>query len=150
MAKNADSGKSQKLFTQEEVNAIIKKRLERIKPDEAIRTEAPSADATFELNKREEELAKEKLTLECRNYLSTQGYDQKYMDFITADSLDDFKSSADMLNDIIERERRSSIVAPLAAPEVSRADPTAETIKEAFAPDRRHTPADPFGPIPTE
>ena len=139
--KNVDHGNDQeKLFTQEEVNAIIKKRLERIRAEESKQTDAETAARTAALDQREQELNRKAMSLECKSYLSDQGYDADLFDVISADNLDDFKAKADKLSGMIANKRNTSFAAPLGDAERVNADPVDDVIKAAFDPGYKHKP----------
>ena len=141
MDKNVDNGNNQeKLFTQEEVDSIIRKRLERYKANEPAKESKELEEREEALIRREKELEKRSFSFDCRDYLRMNGYDSSFIDLITADSLDEFKDKADKLHAIIEDEHRqsSAFVAPaFTSPfEVVKGSP----ISEAFSPERRHEP----------
>lgn len=79
---------NEKLFTQEEVNAIIKKRLEKVKsqktPDEDEREKA--------FKERESDLLKKELTLSCREYLLNENLPADLLEVVKGESLEDFQT----------------------------------------------------------
>ena len=146
MDKDVDNGNNQeKLFTQEEVNTIIRKRLER----GAAKADPEQEERLKELDQREAELNRKAMQLDCRSYLTEQGYDVDLLDVISADNLDDFKSKADKLSAMIT-SKRNNYAAPLASYENHNVDPVEQAIKAAFSPENKHTPVDTFRPLPKE
>lgn len=83
----------EKLFTQDEVNAIIKKRLEKVKsqktPDEDEREKA--------FKERESNLLKKELTLSCREYLLNEHLPADLLDVVKGESLEDFQTKINAL-----------------------------------------------------
>lgn len=147
---NVDRGNDQgeRLFTQEEVNAIVKKRLERVRAEEAGKADEETAQRLAALDQREQELNKRAQDLDRRAYLTDNGYDSDLLDIIAADDLDSFKEKADRLAGMI-RSGNNAFVAPLSAESVN-ADPVEDDIKAAFSRSYRHTPGDTFNPTPKE
>ena len=134
--ENVDRGKDQeeRLFTQAEVDEIIKKRLERIKEKQ------PDADTLDKLAKLEEkttELDKREFGLNCKSYLIDKGYDPDLLDIISADDLDSFKDKADRLNSMIGSRQPAP---PLANSESINTDSTSDKIADAFSLRNKHIP----------
>lgn len=99
---------SEKLFTQEQVNEIIKKRLKDHKEMEVREREVETR--TSELTARESRL-------NCREYLMEKGYPSELLDIIDTSDVDAFKSKADKASGVFESRQRSQFVAPLASME---------------------------------
>lgn len=126
---------NEKLFTQEEVNEIIKNRLKRQgeKQKEAV------ADATAEAEKtltdKMAELKSRETRLDCRAYLIEKGYPPELLDIIDTSDTEKFMEKADKaVNAIGSRKKRG---APLASNE----DPlTDATFTAAFKSGGKHNP----------
>lgn len=96
---------SEKLFTQEQVNEIIKKRLERQKENNI---------DTQELDARAAELNSRESRLNCREYLIEKGYPAELLDIIDTTDVENFKKKADRANNVYFSMQQENNVAPLA------------------------------------
>lgn len=94
--------KKEKMFTQEQVNEIIKKRLERQKENNV---------NSQELEARAAELTAKESRLDCREYLINREYPVELLDLIDTSDVKMFKEKADKMGQLINR---SQGVAPLA------------------------------------
>lgn len=99
------SKKSEKLFTQEEVNEIVKKRLNRQKVAD---------NDVQELETREKTLKDRENRFSCKEYLLEKGYPAELLNVIDTTDVDNFKKKADKANDIYHSMQQASNVAPLA------------------------------------
>lgn len=90
----ADTG--ERLFTQDEVNQIIKDRLkrERAKPDPEL-TQRESA-----LTERETALLQRETAMECREYLAQRGYPAEFLEILGTSDFDSFKKKADRVAEL--------------------------------------------------
>lgn len=141
METNVDNGNNQeKLFTQDEVNEIIRKRLKKYKGNEE-KTEA-DPDRVSVLDQREKDLDRRSFELECREYIHEQGYNPEFMDFISADNIEDFKSKADGLSELVQRSNR--FVPPRFNPEMNNSFGEMENIRKGFSPEYRHEPKEKY------
>lgn len=108
----ADTGtvqeSTEKLFTQEQVNEIIKKRLKNQKEIES---------SMQEVNTRTAELTARENRLSCREYLLEKGYPAELLDIIDTSDVDTFKNKADKASVVFESRQHSRFVAPLASTE---------------------------------
>ena len=137
MDKNVDNGNNQeRLFTEDEVNEIVRKRLERYKEKHS--GDEETTKLTDALNERSAELDKREFNIDCRNYLSEMGFDPGMMDVISADNLDDFKAKAHRLAMIIHDSKTP--VPPSFNPETARNDNSSDKIAEAFSIDYQRQP----------
>ncbi len=80
---------SERTFTQEEVNRIVSERLAREREKAA---QQPTPEAL-----RERDLKARESRLDCREYLSAQGYPAELLDILDTSDTDKFKASADRL-----------------------------------------------------
>ena len=89
----------EKLFTQEQVNEIIKRRLGRQKEQDntqELETRTQELNAfEQELRVREQELENSKRLLECKEYLKDREYPEKFLDLIDTSDVSVFKRKAD-------------------------------------------------------
>lgn len=114
---------SEKLFTQEQVNEIIRKRLERQK-ESSLNEE--------ELIRREKELDSREKAFECKKYLSSNGYPSELLEVIDTSDVEKFKEKADKAIMAFETMDKQTHVAPLAM---------LDTFKDSGAfPDTTHKP----------
>lgn len=123
--KQAEDSK-EKMFTQEQVNEIIKKRLGRQKEDEA---------DTQELKAREKELTARESKLSCKEYLLEKGYPVELLDVIDTSDVETFKNKADKANNVYYSTQQAQNVAPLANLESGNYD----AIASAFS-NTKHEP----------
>ncbi len=90
----ADTGeKGKKLFTQEEVNEIVRKRLDRVK----VEPREPS-----EAEKREADLKARESRMACREYLDKFSYPKELADIIDTSNPEEFSRRADAANKLIQ------------------------------------------------
>ena len=116
----------EKLFTQEQVNEIVRRRLERQKET--------SVDVK-ELEERTAALSEREKKLSCREYLLEKGYNTGLMNIIDTSDFEQFKAKADEANKMFVSQQQEVIVAPLACTEnVSFKKPA------SFGKDTKHKP----------
>ena len=125
-----ENASAERLFTQEEVSDIVRKRLSRVKEDH----EAAVADAVKE---RTAELDARESRLNCRDYLSEMGYPAGLMDALPTADLDEFKKRADAVMGVFKSVEQNR-VAPLGSlePIMTGVSP----IHQAFSRDNKHVP----------
>ena len=117
---------NEKLFTQEQVNEIIKKRLKGQKEIES---------SVQEMNTRAAELTARESRLNCREYLMEKGYPAELLDIIDTSDVESFKNKADKASGVFESRLQSQFVAPLASTEPIMND----SVGSAFE-NTKHTP----------
>lgn len=113
--KPADGGK---LFTQEEVDRIIKDRLKRQKIKANEDQEADLKTRSEDLAKREADLNARETKLKCKEYLSDRGYPSDLLEILTLDDYEAFKKKADKVMQLDSARRRTAM--PIAKPEDTR------------------------------
>lgn len=102
-----EAAKPDKLFTQEEVNEIVRKRLSKVKKNEV---------SDSNLMTREKELTKRESYLNCKEYLIRSGYDMDMIEIIDTSDFENFIKKADLMNKKLgEREKREAV--PLRNPD---------------------------------
>ena len=99
---------SEKMFTQEQVNEMIKKRLKNQKEVEA---------NAQEINTRAAELTARESRLNCREYLMEKGYPSELLDIIDTSDVETFKNKADKASRVFKDRQSSYIEVPLASTE---------------------------------
>ena len=87
----------EKMFTQEQVNEIVKKRLAKVKQQEG--TEPPE-DCTAKVA----ELTAKENRLNCREYLLQKNYPKELLETLDTSDVEKFKEKADMLQEIYGRK----------------------------------------------
>ena len=135
MVKNNESGvvqpnqegQQEKMFTQEQVNEIVRKRLERQKEDSQ-----DLETRTKELEAREAEFTKKEKKFSCKEYLRDKGYPDDLLDIIDTSDVDTFKTKADHACSVLMNSEQ--LVAPLASTESHFSNTS------AFPTDTSHTP----------
>lgn len=104
------TGSGERMFTQDEVNQIVKERLrrEKGKPDPEF------AQRESALSEREAKIVQRERALECREYLAQSGYPAELLDVLDTSDLDNFKQKADRAAQMLEVTRkRNAPLAPL-------------------------------------
>ena len=101
----------EKMFTQEEVNQIIKKRLERQGKQYQAKEAEAASEAEKALESRTAELDSREKRLDCRAYLMDKKYPLDIIDIIDTSDVDAFKEKADRVMDMTGNKR----VAPIAS-----------------------------------
>jgi len=121
MVKNNESevvqpnqeGQQGKMFTQEQVNEIVKKRLERQKEDNLDAQNLEERAKELEAKERDFSLRESRFS--CREYLNEKGYPDDLLDILDTSDLKKFKEKADKTCQIFGLTYYS--VAPLASTE---------------------------------
>ena len=132
---NVDNGNN-RMFTEEEVNDIVRKRLERYKEKHPVQSDEETARIATELDARTAELSKREFMLDCKGYLFEKGYASDLIEVINADDIESFKEKADKLNQMIKKSQPAMPVFQAELP------PGADAIASAFSKDNRHKPKD--------
>lgn len=122
----SESKEGEKLFTQEQVNEIIRKRLKHQKE---------SSVSTPEMDARAADLTKRENRLNCREYLFDKGYPVELLDIIDTSDVEAFKSKADTASRVYGSKQQEAFVAPLASTEPSMHNNIDSAFKNA-----KHTP----------
>lgn len=136
MDQNVDNGNNQRMFTEDEVNEIVRKRLERYKDKHSSDEEVAKLSA--ELDERAEALKKRELEVSCLDFLYKNRMDPYMMEVIKADDLDDFINKACKVRQMIVDANRS--IPPAFNPETSQEDSGSNKIAEAFSIGYRRQP----------
>lgn len=103
---NSEKESGEKLFTQEQVNEIVKKRLGRQKEENA---------NIQELEARAAQLTERENRLSCREYLLDKGYPVELLEIIDTSDVSKFMEKADKSNQLFGGMNQE--VAPLASTE---------------------------------
>ena len=122
---NSAQEQGEKLFTQEQVNEIVRKRLERQKEKDNISSQ--------QLETREADLTAREQKLSCREYLTDMGYPAELLDILDTTDVEKFKEKADKSARLFGNMQQD--VAPLANPE-----PDYGNMKEPAFADTKHVP----------
>lgn len=109
-ADNGNKG-SGKMFTQEEVNNIVRDRLAK---DRAKRAPAEPTEA----EKREAALTARESRLSCREHLLDNGLPSSLLDAFDTSDVDKFKKAVDVVSGIISEKAKGIEPAPLYNPDV--------------------------------
>ncbi len=127
-----------RLFTQEEVDKIIKKRLERHKTDASATGSPDLEEREAELKKLQSNLKAREQKLDCKEYLQQCNYPAELIDIIDTSDIDKFKEKADAVVKI-DNSRR---VPPMANPEAKTSN--IDNVSNAFSIKNKHVPKDYF------
>lgn len=95
-ADNGTQG-SERMFTQAEVDKIVKERLARAKTAPKEPTEAET---------RERELTARESRLSCREYLIDQGYPAELLNVIDTSNIEEFKTKADTVSGLLSTKEQ--------------------------------------------
>lgn len=98
-ADNGDQG-SGKMFTQEEVNNIVKERLARE------RAKNTPAEPTEE-DKQRQELSARESKVACREYIMDQGLPRELLDVLDTSNHEEFKTKADIVSTLLKNNSQS-------------------------------------------
>lgn len=96
------NGPAGKMFTQEEVNTIVRERLarERAKgtttPDAATNVDTDAERKALEADRQQ--LIKDRQTFECEQYCKENGLDAQVIELLGVDELDAFKKKTEVLS----------------------------------------------------
>ena len=123
------SGDGERKFTQDEVNRIVKERLQRE------RSKA-GAEQAEQLTAKAAELAARESRLACKEYLLDSGYPPELLDAIDTSNPENFKSKAFAVVNALQ-----SRPAPCkATPNFEAETPPGDGIAEAFSKPAKHIP----------
>ena len=130
--QSAEQPKEERLFTQAEVNAIIKKRLSKIETQHTAAAESAAAD-----------LAKRESRLNCREYLLDNGYSTTLLDILGTDDFETFKKKTEAIYTNITPPAKYPTVKD--AGEIRRQVFEADEIESIFKGKNAHKPKKPTG-----
>ncbi len=133
-----DNGVSGKLFTQDDVDRIIKDRLKRSRESQGRAVTEEQAAQAEALTKREADVTSRENRLACREYLLESGYPRELLDVIDTGDVEAFKQKADKAAGVFATQTRSA--APLATLEVRDGYRGNSRLDEAFSREKKHTP----------
>lgn len=105
-ADNGNKGGGERLFTQEEVNHIVRDRLAK---DRAKRTPAEPT----EVEKREAALTARESRLSCREHLLDNGLPSSLLDAFDTSDVEKFKKAVDVVSGLIAERAKGVEPAPL-------------------------------------
>lgn len=98
-ADNGDQG-SCKMFTQEEVNNIVKERLARERAKNTLPEPTEEDKQRQELSARESKVA-------CREYIMDQGLPRELLDVLDTSNHEEFKAKADIVSTLLQNNGKS-------------------------------------------
>lgn len=115
--------KSDRTFTQEEVNKIVSERLKH----ERTKTEKASVDS---IEARETELAKKENAFLCKEYIAKTGLPKELLEVFSTDNIDSFKQSIEKIKPLLKR--RDVVQTFNATPHLSGTPLRENALKAAF------------------
>lgn len=132
----------EKLFTQAEVDEIIKKRLARgkIDDDDLKERSASLEEREKQLADLQSTMAKREAQIDCKAYLQEQGYPLDLAEILDTSDVEAFKAKADKAFTITKSSGGS--FAPGYNPETP--PPKEDIAAKAFARDFKHTPKEKY------
>ena len=123
--------KEEKMFTQEQVNEIVKKRLAKYKKE-------GNAEELKAFENEKAELSKKENLLSCREYLLDQGYPKEFLEILDTTDVEKFKEKAKQTYDLFQSQAAATRQAPpLADLEFIG---TGNSLKDAFSAGVKHKP----------
>lgn len=131
-----NENKEERLFTQEEVNKIIKQRLERGKTTDEELTEKESklTERETQLTELQNQLSQRESRIDCKEYLQLKGYPAELIDVLDTSDVDAFKDKADATMKIANTRS--------AAPIGSSEPVISGKLPDAFSINYKHVPKD--------
>ncbi len=136
-----NQGSGQRLFTQEEVNRIIKKRLETKKREQQNADDVIEERVTQALAERTADLDSRERRLDCKAYLTENGYSSELLDIIDTSDVETFVIKVEALQGLIKNTAVYPVVRD--GGEVSTSFSDDAGIKDAFMSNKPHTPKPP-------
>ena len=100
VTKAEEPVQQEKLFTQDEVNEIVRERLKRVK-----------AQADEDIAAKASDLDEREKALKCWDYLKENNYPDEYLDICDHSSFESFSVAADRLDLLLNKNKSSSPVA---------------------------------------
>lgn len=131
--EHAEDGR---MFTQEEVNRIIKQRLAKVKETNMATEEEISKKVDEAVAARTAELDAKEQLINCRQYLIEKRYPKELLNALDTSDFDNFKQKADSLVSVFAGVGRS---APFGSVE-ARLDAKGGALDHAFNSNQKHTP----------
>lgn len=133
-----ESGRStEKLFTQADLDRIIKERLGRARAEkENLTQQLEAREKTLSnLESREKDLRSREAALKCRSYLMDKGYPAGLMEILDTTDAEAFEKKADLAYKMLNGFRKTP---PLASREYDGSDEG--RFAEAFSKEQKHEP----------
>lgn len=128
-ADNGKQGSGERLFTQEEVNNIVRDRLAK---DRAKRAPAEPTEA----EKREAALTARESRLSCREHLLDNGLPSSLLDAFDTSDVDKFKKAVDVVSGVIAERAKGIEPAPL----YTNLPPVVDAPAAGFERGKKHKP----------
>lgn len=122
-------GDGERKFTQDEVNKIVKERLQRERSKAGSEQQQTDAARAAELTAKENRLT-------CKEYLLDNGYPQALLDAVDTSDPEQFKSKAETLMQAMMRGAQRC----QATPQFEAETPPTDGIAEAFSKPVKHKP----------
>lgn len=96
-----ENGPTGKMFTQEEVNNIVRERLNRVKAGAAEQDERAAAleQRETEIQQREQAMQQKEARATCADHCKEKGYDSAFLDLLDTSNPEQFNALVDKLHD---------------------------------------------------
>lgn len=128
--------KEEHLFTQEEVNEIIRKRLYERKSEKEKNkcTEEDYQKREQDLSDRESAMALRESRISCMEYIKKNNYPDELLEALDTSDFKTFKENAERISNAYNRMKNNMRTAPLYVPEATISD------KNKCFPNSKHVP----------
>lgn len=134
----SDAGK---LFTQEELERIIKKRLKRVEARTAEEHASDYSQRIADLDKRENDLKARESKLQCKEYILEKGYSADLAEILDISDFETFKEKADRLAEIYKKDASVPVYPSVRdSGEMLNKPTTDDNIRKAFLSKGKHIP----------
>lgn len=133
-AQSDTEKQSERLFTQEEVNGIVRDRLQRDREKRKTEQTGQQAEQAAALDARAADLAARESRLDCKAFLLENGYPEKLLDIIDTSDPKEFERKAAEAASAFKPAR------PRNEHRVSYERPNTDVIAKAFHQDTKHKP----------
>lgn len=134
--ENPQPREKEKLFTQEEVNNIISKRLAKVKTEAAAQAE----EKQNSLAEKEKALAAREAALSCREYVIKKGYPAELLEILDTSEFVSFREKADKLGESYKAHFSGYPSIKDGGEALNKSDANDAAIKSAFLSKGKHKP----------
>lgn len=111
---------NERLFTQDEVNDIVKKRLEKQKKSVTQQLEEDYEVKLRNVTNRESAVELREKRIECREFLTEKGYPEELLSMLDTSEPEQFKKNAENLQQAYEKSIKPRKPQPLASNDPSK------------------------------
>lgn len=138
---STESHDSERLFTQEEVNRIVQKRLAGRKAEQKANDEIIEERLNEALADRTKELDAKEHRLDCKSYLIENGYSSDLLDIFDTSDVEQFKKKVVAVNDLYAAKGRQY---PIVKDGGEVVKISSDNVRGAFTHTQPHKPKEPL------